>query len=56
MFSFFGGDGEFGCCGEMSNYWEVAGEETRTTSNDLMDGTVVKGSTYILRLSFLIQV
>ena len=28
----------------------------RTTSNDSVNGMVVKGSAYILRLSFLIQV
>ena len=54
--AFFGGNGKFGCSGEMSNYWGVAGEEARTTSNDSVDDMVVKGSTYILRLSFLIQV
>ena len=40
----------------MSNYWGVAGKEMRTTSNDLVDGTIVKGSAYILGFSFLIQV
>ena len=40
----------------MSDYWGVAGKKARTTLNDLVDGTVVKGSVYILRLSFLIQI
>ena len=40
----------------MSNYWGVVGEEARTTLNDSVDSMVVKGSTYILRLGFLIQV
>ena len=38
----------------MSNYWGVAGKEARTTLNDSVDGTVVKGSAYILRFGFLI--
>ena len=40
----------------MSDYWRIAGKEMRTTSNDLVDGMVVKGLAYILRLGFLIQV
>ena len=40
----------------MSDYWRVVGKEARTTLNDSVDGTVVKGSAYILRLGFLIQV
>ena len=56
MFSFFGGDGEFGCYGEISNYWGIAGEEARATANDLVDSMVVEGLTYILQLGFLIQV
>ena len=40
----------------MSKYWGVVGKEARTISNDLVDGMVVKGLVYILRLSFLIQV
>ena len=55
-FSCFSSNGEFGCCDETSNYWEVARDEARATSNDLVDSIVVKGLTYILRFSFLIQV
>ena len=40
----------------MDNYWGVTGKKARTTSNDSVDGIIVKGSVYILRLSFLIQV
>ena len=40
----------------MSDYWRVARNEARATSNDLVDSTVVKDLAYILRLSFLIQV
>ena len=40
----------------MSNYWGVVGEEARATSNDLVNSTVVEGSTYILGFDLLIEV
>ena len=40
----------------MGYYWGITREEVEATSNDSVNGMVVKGSAYILGFSFLIQI
>ena len=53
-FGSFCGDSQFGHHGKVSYYQEIVGKEAGATSNDLVDGTVVKGLAYVLRFGFLI--
>ena len=40
--------------GEASDYWRVVRKEARATSNDSVNGMVVKSLAYILGFGFLI--
>lgn len=56
QFGFLCYSSQFSGSSKASDHWEVVEEKPRATSDNLVDGMVIKGVAYILRFHLLVQV